>query len=176
MRTLLLACLVIALAAASAPTLITKYVPQEGRGGDGFAGGNSAAEAAETPAVSGPRRVEIEADRDGHFYVDAEINFRPVRLIVDTGATVIALRQSDAEAAGIRPVKADFRHPVATANGEAYAAEAELDVVAVQQIEVNGVRALVLPDEQLSISLLGSTFLSRLARYEVTGGTLIFEN
>ena len=54
--------------------------------------------------------------------------------------------------------------------------EAELDIVAVQHIEVNGVRALVLPDEQLSISLLGSTFLSRLARYEVKGGTLIFEN
>jgi predicted aspartyl protease len=34
----------------------------------------------------------------------------------------------------------------------------------------------VLPDDQLAISLLGGSFLGRLARYEVRDGTLIFEN
>jgi aspartyl protease family protein len=96
--------------------------------------------------------------------------------MVDTGATVIALRESDAAAAGIRPRGADFEHPVATANGTTYAARAELDSVAVRDIEVSGVRALILPDDQLSISLLGGSFLNRLARFQVADGTLIFEN
>ena len=37
-------------------------------------------------------------------------------------------------------------------------------------------RAFVLPDELLWVSLLGGSFLNRLARFEVADGTLIFEN
>ena len=170
MRQLLFACIVIAVTAAAAPGLFTRYVEAQG-------GPPSAEAASAAPARSSAlSQVEIEAERDGHFYVDAEINFRPVRLMVDTGATVIALRQSDAAAAGIRPHRADFERPVATANGTTYAAEAKLDSVAVRDIEINGVRALILPDDQLSISLLGGSFLNRLARFEVAGGTLMFEN
>jgi aspartyl protease family protein len=121
-------------------------------------------------------QVEIRAHRDGHFYVDAEINLRPVRLMVDTGASVIALRKSDAAAAGIRPPPGAYEHPVSTANGTAYAAEAEIDTIAVRDIELDGVRALILPDEQLGVSLLGASFLNRLERFQVSDGTLIFEN
>ena len=172
MRQLLFACIVIAVTAAAAPGLFTRYLEAQG----------SAMSVADETRPAAPARsralnqVDIEAERDGHFYVDAEINFRPVRLMVDTGATVIALRQSDAAVAGIRPHRADFEHPVATANGTTYAAEAKLDSVAVRDIEINGVRALILPDDQLSISLLGGSFLNRLARFEIADGTLMFEN
>jgi aspartyl protease family protein len=171
MRQLLFACIVIAVAAAAAPGLFTRYI-------DGQSGAVSPVEEAAGSGASpvNARQVEIEAERDGHFYVDAEINFRPVRMMVDTGATVIALRQSDAAAAGIRPRRADFEHPVQTANGTTYAAAASLDSVAIRDIEVSGVRALILPDDKLSMSLLGGSFLNRLARFEVADGTLIFEN
>jgi aspartyl protease family protein len=96
--------------------------------------------------------------------------------MVDTGATVVALRQSDAQAAGIRPRRTDFNNPVQTANGTTMAAEAVLDSVIVQDVEVRNIRALVIPDEQLSISLLGGSFLNGLQRFEVADGTLIFEN
>ena len=46
----------------------------------------------------------------------------------------------------------------------------------VEDIEVQQIRALVIPDDQLSISLLGGSFLNGLERYEVAEGTLIFEN
>jgi aspartyl protease family protein len=171
MRPLLLTSILIVLVAGAAPRLFESYM--EAR----IAGAPAAREA--EPAgrsVSAPRQVEFAAEADGHFYVEAEINFRPVRLMVDTGASVIALRRSDAAAAGIRPIPADFDRPVSTANGTAYAAETALDSVRVHDIEVDGVRALVLPDEQLAVSLLGQTFLSRLARFEMSGGTLVFEN
>jgi aspartyl protease family protein len=133
-------------------------------------------EEAGEPSPPAGLKVEFKAGRDGHFYVDAEVNFREVRFMVDTGATVVALRVSDAAAAGIRPRAADFLHPVQTANGTTNAAEAVLDSVTVAEIEVRNVRALVLPDEQLSVSLLGGSFLNGLERFEVTDGTLIFEN
>ena len=107
---------------------------------------------------------------------NAEINARPVHLMVDTGATVVALRQSDAVSAGIRLMPGDFTNPVQTANGTTMAAETEIDSIMVEDIEVQRIRALVLPDDQLSISLLGASFLNGLERYEVADGTLIFEN
>jgi aspartyl protease family protein len=126
--------------------------------------------------VASPAQVEIRAARDGHFYLEAEVNFRRVHMMVDTGASVIALRQSDAAAAGIRPRQSDFEVPVSTANGVAYAAETMLDRVMVHDIELHGVRALILSDEQLTVSLLGGSFLQRLRRFEIKDGTLFFEN
>jgi aspartyl protease family protein len=176
MRTLLLASLVIALAAVSAPAFFKRYM--EGTSSV------AANEVTEIDAATGETRetspasdlVEIAASDNGHFYVEAEINFGRVRMMVDTGATTIALRESDALEAGIRLRPGDFVHPVQTANGMTHAAEAELDTIAIGSIEIENVRALVIPDDQLAISLLGGSFLSRLARFEVAEGTLIFEN
>jgi aspartyl protease family protein len=176
MRNFLLASIAIAVLAVSAPDLIKRYVAQTG--GPESPETPSLAVATKTPGArpAHARQVVIKAERNGHFYVDAEINFRPVRMMVDTGATVIALRQSDAATLGIRPRASDFDQPVATANGTAYAAGTQLDNVVVRDIEVSGVRALILPDEQLNVSLLGASFLNRLARFQVEGGTLMFEN
>ena len=179
MRSLWFASAVIVLVAVSAPSLFTRYM-EDAREYRGRTPAREAIARARTPeeGASRPtgRQVEVEAARDGHFYVDAEINFRQVRLIVDTGATVVALRESDAAAAGIRMRPADYLYPVQTANGMTNAAEATLDSVVVADIEVRNVRALVLPDDQLSVSLLGGSFLNGLQRFQVTDGTLIFEN
>ena len=42
-------------------------------------------------------------------------------------------------------------------------------------LEVRDVDALVLPDTALSENLLGLSFLSKLKRYEFTGGKLVME-
>jgi aspartyl protease family protein len=174
MRSLLITCVLIGLAAVAAPQLFTHYV-QRPMAANVAAEAEAAPEEGEAPA-SGPRQVEIQAERDGHFYVEAEINSRPVRLMVDTGATVVALRVSDAAAAGIRMRQADFTNPVQTANGTTMAAETVIDRIAIDDIEVHHIRALVVPDDQLSLSLLGGSFLNGLERFEVADGTLIFEN
>jgi aspartyl protease family protein len=179
MRSLLIGSILIVLVAVAMPHMFTYYVeqPRANRASTEVASPDGAVvddEAAGGSAVA--RQVSIAVDRDGHFYVDAEINTRPVRLMVDTGATVVALRQSDALSAGIRLMPHDFSNPVQTANGTTMAAETEIDSIMVEDIEVPRVRALVLPDDQLSISLLGGSFLNGLERYEVAEGTLIFEN
>jgi aspartyl protease family protein len=180
MRALLFISAIIALVAIAAPRAFTYYMD------GGHASRRSPTREAMTREISVDRperaeqssgqRVQVEAARDGHFYVDAEINFRPVRLIVDTGASVVALRESDAATAGIRVRPGDFQRPVQTASGTTNAAEATLDSVAIEYIEVRNVRALILPDEELSVSLLGGSFLNDVERYEVTDGTLVIED
>jgi aspartyl protease family protein len=174
MRPLLFACAVIALGAVAAPGLFERYLSVSLRP---VAVDRQPATADDVrPPTAGGHVVEVRADASGHYYVEALVNLAPVRLMVDTGATVVALRQSDAEAAGILLNERDFERPVQTANGTANAAEVVLDSVAVGDIEVRRVRALVIPDARLSISLLGASFLHSLERVEVTDGTLVFEN
>ncbi len=47
-------------------------------------------------------------------------------MLVDTGATVVALRHEDAAKMGINPAPSDFTIPISTANGELKAAPARL--------------------------------------------------
>ena len=177
MRPLLFVCALIAVAGVALPRLLSERL-----GGATAPAGTHAPRASRLQSGVTARssrtsaQAEFKAERDGHFYVDAEINGRPVHLMVDTGATVVALRQSDAEVAGIHVNKADFVHPISTANGAVDAAEAQLDSISIREIDVDDVRALVLPDASLSISLLGATFLNRLGRLEVSNGTMTFEN
>jgi aspartyl protease family protein len=180
MRSLLATCILIGAAAVAAPQLFSSYLSESGRTSRSSADlhriQDVSAGDAERPPSGASRLVEIEAERDGHFYVEAEINFSPVRLMVDTGATVVALRESDAAAAGIRLIESDFTNPVQTANGTTMAAETKLDSVTIDDIEVRNIRALIIRDDQLSLSLLGGSFLNGLQRFEVSDGTLIFEN
>ncbi|HEX9906819.1 MAG TPA: TIGR02281 family clan AA aspartic protease [Propylenella sp.] len=175
MRNLLIASILIALAAMSVPGMLARYL--EKPAGEAAGARSDKVEAlVDRRLAAAPRQVEIKVARDGHFYVDADINLRSVRMMVDTGATVIALRQSDAEAVGIRAGPGDFTHVVQTANGATGAAEAELDTVAIGDIEIEDVRALVIPDHQLAVSLLGGSFLGRVERFEVADGRLVIEN
>src|SRR4051794_18436339 len=52
-------------------------------------------------SVSQDGSVELERSSDGHFYADVKINGAPVHMLIDTGATSIALSRSDASSAGV---------------------------------------------------------------------------
>lgn len=119
------------------------------------------------------REVRIAAARDQQFYVEAEVNRSPAQFLVDTGASYVALRDSDARAAGVYTAWTDYTYPVRTANGETKAAYVTLDEMEVGGIMIEDVKAFILPDDQLSINLLGMSFLSRLESVEARSGELV---
>lgn len=125
--------------------------------------------------VSSGRSLSIDADRRGHFKVDARIEGRHIDFMVDTGASLVILRESDAAQIGIRPMHSDYTRNVSTANGQAKAASAKIDRIEIGGITVYDVQALVMPDEALWQNLLGMTFLSRLKRYEYANGRMVLE-
>jgi aspartyl protease family protein len=69
----------------------------------------------------------------------------------------------------------DFKHRVSTANGEAKAAVAMIDVLEVGRIRLEGIQAMVLEDKALQSTLVGMNVLNRLARYKVEGKVLVLE-
>ncbi len=119
------------------------------------------------------RTVEIRAGSGGHFETRAHINGRPVDVMVDTGATAVALTWEDARAAGIHLSDSDFRQRVSTANGTARVAAVMLDSISIEDITVRNVRAVVAEAGKLQTTLLGMSFLSRLGKAEMSRGTLI---
>jgi aspartyl protease family protein len=119
--------------------------------------------------------VELKAGSNGHFNAEAEINGRSIDVMVDTGATMIALTYEDAERAGLSLNKRDFTQSVTTANGVARVAPVTLDRVSIGDITVRNVPAAVAERGRLKTSLLGMTFLGRLSRFDMRSGILVLQ-
>jgi aspartyl protease family protein len=110
------------------------------------------------------------ANEQGHVIVEAVINGASMRLLVDTGASLVSLTAADARAAGISRAELVFDHLANTANGTVHVARVTLREVRIGQLSIYDVPAAVL--ENLNISLLGMSFLSRLQSYEMRDGKL----
>ena len=120
-------------------------------------------------------RVVVSADLRGHFVVHPTLDGKRVRMLVDTGASFVALSHEDARLAGISVSARDYTRPISTANGIVAAASVRLADVKVGDIAVRGVEALVLPPGKLGTSLLGMSFLKRLGGFEIAQGRLILK-
>ena len=116
--------------------------------------------------------TELKANERGHFFTKASINGTDVLVLVDTGATTVALSFEDAQDAGLRPGHLDFNVPVSTANGVAQAARVKIDRIEVGDVEVDDVDGMVLPEGALRGTLLGMSFLGRLESFRIEGGVL----
>lgn len=117
--------------------------------------------------------VTLRATGNGHFETTAEINGRDVDVMVDTGATLVALTYEDAERAGIYLQQSDFTHSVSTANGIAKVAPVDIGAISIGSITVRNVRGAVTERGKLHKTLLGMTFLGRLSRVEMRRNDLI---
>lgn len=126
------------------------------------------------PATTGIRgEVSLPPEQGGHYFANVEIEGVRLRMMVDTGATVVALSQNDAERLGLRPAPSDFTVPVSTANGVAKAARVKLREARIDTISLRDVEALVLPSAVASQSLLGMSFLKRLSSFSYDSQRLV---
>lgn len=104
---------------------------------------------------------------DGHFYAEVSVDSASARMLVDTGASVVALTADDADRLGVRWNAAEIRPVAQGASGTVYGVPARLEHVQLGEIGADGVEAVVVP-EGLGISLLGQSFLSQVGRVEMT--------
>jgi aspartyl protease family protein len=116
--------------------------------------------------------MRLQANAQGHYTGDFKINGRPVKGLIDTGATYVALNESLARRLGYSANQLDFRQAVNTANGQTKAAHVTLDRMEIGGIRVQGVEAFVLKDDALSTTLVGMSFLKKLESYSVADGSL----
>lgn len=119
-------------------------------------------------------QIETELRRgwDGHYRADAIVNGVGMRLMVDTGATMVLIPFEQASAIGIDTSAIDFSIPVMTANGRSTVAPIRIASIVVGQIMVRDVVAAVAQPGRLQTGLLGMSFLDKLGETSFQGDRL----
>ncbi|WP_100260922.1 retropepsin-like aspartic protease family protein [Qipengyuania seohaensis] len=109
---------------------------------------------------------------DGHYWLRANVNGVPTRLMVDTGATLTAFSSRSADAAGLEPRPGGLPVMLGTANGTVTADLTTVDSLSFGNIRAEGLDAVIAPNLG-NTNVLGMNFLSRLEGWRVENGDLI---
>lgn len=115
--------------------------------------------------------LTYNAAADGHFYIEAEVEGTPVLFMVDTGATMVVLSPADALRIGFDLDSLAFSSIAETANGLVRGAPVKLRNIQLEGFRLTDVAAEV-NEAEMSQSLLGMSFLSRIGGYDVRNGRL----
>ena len=138
---------------------------------------DEAARVAELKAQNAPQftsqegAIELQRNSDGHFYADVRINGTYVHMLVDTGASVIALSRNDARSAAIATSIGMNDVVGRGADGDVHGEVVRLDNVELGPLKAQGMDALILSTGEQS--LLGQSFLSKFASVEIEGDRMI---
>jgi len=119
------------------------------------------------------RAASIAADARGQYRARALIEGQDVDVMIDTGATVVALTAETAARLGVALDPSRPRWRMNTANGVALANPVTLRSVSLGAIYMDDVQAVVMPPGAATINLLGASFLKRLVSVEQRGGMLV---
>lgn len=111
------------------------------------------------PSGGGEKRIVLTADGQGHFMPQGQINGQAVQFMVDTGATVVGIGETDAKRINLNYEQGQ-RVRMSTANGSAIGYRIQLDSVRVGNVMVRNVDAVVTP-QAMPYILLGNSFLTR---------------
>ena len=112
--------------------------------------------------------VKVTRNSRNRYITYASINGRRITVLVDTGATIVAMSSVDAGKLGIN-YRRGVRSKVVTASGVASAYSLVLDTVALGNITVSGVQASVIEGEFPDTVLLGMSYLSEVDMQEKNG-------
>lgn len=106
--------------------------------------------------------VKIWRDNTGSFTTVGSINGRTVNMLVDTGATSVAISEREAIRLGVPYRLKGKKIMVSTASGRSMGYEVSLDQVRVGNLTLRNVEAMVIEGDDPQEVLLGMTFLNRV--------------
>lgn len=119
------------------------------------------------------QKVTLLRDKSGHYFASVAVNGQtPMQMVVDTGATTVALSGRDAARLGISYLN-NKTHRTGTASGVSVAYDVVLDSVRIGEIELHNVQASVLNGDFPAIPLLGMSFLRQLRMHEEAGALVL---
>lgn len=140
--------------------------PAQALSGKGGAGASQAAENAD-PAPADGDAIVLTRESDGHFYADVEVNGVTINMLVDTGASGVALSAADARRAGIATTIGMNDHIGEGAGGRVYGNVVEIDRINLGGVEAHDLTGVVLNGG--TKSLLGQEFLRQFDSVAISG-------
>lgn len=117
--------------------------------------------------------AELARGWDGHYRAEAEVNGVRMRLMVDTGASMVLIPYEKVRDLGINPDNLDFTVPVTTANGKSSVAPITISSITIGPVAVHNVPGAVAHPGRLKVALLGMSFIEKLDESLFKGDKLI---
>lgn len=99
----------------------------------------------------------------------------PVRAVIDTGASIVALPGEEARRIGFSWSSADVKPIGRGASGPVYGLIRHADSIAVGSLTVRDVDVMIIP-EGLDVTLLGQNFLSGIRTVQMKGDEMVLSN
>lgn len=120
-------------------------------------------------------KVRIARGPDSHFRTMVKVNGTEIVMLVDSGATAIALSRRDAERAGLFTGGTnDFSASARTAGGTVRVKPVKLARVSVGGIERRDVDAAILEGD-IGVSLLGQSYLGTIEQVSIKGDVMTLQ-
>ena len=116
----------------------------------------------------------LDRHGDGHFYAKVEINGTAIEMLVDTGASGVALSENDARRVGLATSIGMRDHVGEGAGGAVYGDVVEIERIRLGDVEVNDIQGVVLKGGNMS--LLGQSFLAKFGKVEISGDRMILRS
>jgi len=136
---------------------------------------SSSVAAAPKAAKKGSDVAYVRLDRHNSFSTDIEIEGKTFKAIIDTGASTVAIRYEDAKQLGVFRKGETWNRAVSTANGVGRAMTVRLNNLAIGDLMVYDVEAMVLSPGALGVNLVGMSLLRRLSKFEVRPDVIVLQ-
>ena len=118
------------------------------------------------------KEMRVPMASDGHFWVRAKIGGVERRMLIDSGATVTAISDDTADAAGIEPNDSVMPVMMQTANGMVRAKTASVAEFRIGNVVARDLPVVVSPAFG-DMNVVGMNFLSRLKSWRVEDNVMI---
>lgn len=118
--------------------------------------------------------IEIRRQDDGHYWLQVDVNGKPVRFMIDSGATTTAVNADTANEAGIEVDSSGYPVVLSTANGRVTAQRGVIKSLIIGDHVINQ-HPVVVSETFGETNVLGMNFLDTMKRWKVEGNIMTLE-
>lgn len=122
-------------------------------------------------SISG-EAIQLRRQDDGHYWLMVDINGKPVRFMVDSGATMTAINANTAREVGVEAI--GYPIILSTANGRVAAKRANVQLFTIGSHVIEN-HSVVVSDRFGNVNLLGMNFLNNMQSWRVEGNMMVLQ-
>ncbi|MFN3619701.1 TIGR02281 family clan AA aspartic protease [Sphingorhabdus sp.] len=118
--------------------------------------------------------IELRRQDDGHYWLQANINGKPVRFMIDSGATITAVNANTASETGIEVDANGYPIILNTANGRVAAKRGVARSLSIGPHNIQN-HQVVVSDSFGDVNVLGMNFLDSMASWKVEANMMVLQ-